>query len=327
MYSLIRPFLFCLDPELAHKLAQRFINLCVPKCAPISANPPIELLGLQFPNRVGLAAGWDKNGDCIDALLSVGFGFIEVGTVTPRAQAGNPKPRIFRLPQADALINRMGFNNLGVDYLVQRLQQRRVAGIVGVNIGKNRDTPNERAHEDYLLCLEKVYPYADYVTINLSSPNTPGLRDLQAEEQLDMLLGKLEQRRQQLIQQHNMCVPLLVKISPDYPHEELKVFVDIVLKHNINGIIATNTSLSREGISGLHHSTEAGGLSGRPIAERSTSTVAAIAAIAGPSLPIIGVGGIDSAAAANQKYQAGAHLVQLYTGFIYKGPSLLQALL
>lgn len=327
MYRLIRPLLFCLDPEIAHRLAQQFLNLCIPKCKPNNQQSPIELMGLKFPNRIGMAAGWDKNGDCIDALLSLGFGFVEVGTVTPRPQPGNSKPRLFRIPKAHAVINRMGFNNRGVDYLVARLKQRRVPGIVGVNIGKNKDTPNDRAYEDYNICLEKVYLYADYITINLSSPNTPGLRDLQAEHQLDALLAHIDHCRQQLAQQHDKRVPMLVKLSPDYPHAELEAFVNILLKHHIDGIIATNTSLSREGVEGLKNGSEAGGLSGSPIADRATKTVAAIAAIAGSNLPIIGVGGIDSVVAAKAKFMAGASLIQLYTGLIYQGPVLLKHLL
>ncbi len=327
MYRLIRPLLFCLDPETAHRLAQQFLNLCVPKRQPKSQQSPIELMGMKFPNRIGMAAGWDKNGDCIDALLSLGFGFVEVGTVTPRPQSGNPKPRLFRIPRAQAMINRMGFNNHGVDYLVARLQQRRMPGIVGVNIGKNKDTSNEYAYKDYNTCLEKVYTYADYITINLSSPNTPGLRDLQAEHQLDALLAQIDYCRQELAQRHGKYVPLLVKLSPDYPHSELEAFINILLKHQIDGIIATNTSLSREGVEGLPNALEAGGLSGRVIADRATQAVAAIAAIAGPNLPIIGVGGIDSIEAAEEKFTAGASLIQLYTGLIYQGPALLNQLL
>lgn len=324
-YRLLRPIIFCLDPEKAHRLTQIILRLFGRKSAPAITNKK-NLFGLTFPNSVGLAAGWDKNGECIDALFGLGFGFVEVGTVTPRPQQGNAKPRLFRLTQAEAIINRMGFNNKGVDYLVEQLKKRRVAGIVGVNIGKNKDTPNERAHEDYVQCLEKVYAYADYITINISSPNTPGLRDLHAEQSLDLLLREIDKARRNLAQHVQRSVPLLIKLSPDFPHQELEVFIKIILKHNINGIIATNTSMTREAVAGLKHADEKGGLSGKPIAERATHTIAAIKRIAGESLPIIGVGGIDSVAAANEKYAAGADLIQVYTGLVYQGPRLVQQL-
>lgn len=294
------------------------------KRAAVPITDPVELFGLRFPNRVGLAAGWDKDGECIDQLFGLGFGFVEVGTVTPRPQEGNPKPRLFRIPKAGAVINRMGFNNKGVDNLVTNLKRRSVAGIVGVNIGKNKDTPNERAHEDYVHCLTKVYAYADYVTINISSPNTPGLRDLHAAESLELLLRELARARSKLEQQQQRRVPLLIKLSPDFPHQQLEVFLNIALKHSIDGVIATNTSVSRDGVEGLGHGDEAGGLSGRPIAQRATATVAAIKAISGDRLEIIGVGGIDSEAAAQAKLNAGASLVQLYTGLVYEGPKLIK---
>jgi dihydroorotate dehydrogenase len=323
IYRILRPFVFLIDPEKAHKLTQKVLRLFGRKCS-ISEKNHVELLGLRFPSRVGLAAGWDKDGECIDQLFGLGFGFVEVGTVTPRPQEGNPKPRLFRLPQAGAVINRMGFNNKGVDYLVGRLKARKVAGIVGVNIGKNKDTPNEEAYKDYVICLRKVYNLADYITINISSPNTPGLRDLQAEESLDLLLLELEKVRNELQTQCKKRVPMLVKLSPDFPHEELEVFLNIIEKHKIDGVIATNTSISRKGVDGLQHAQEAGGLSGAPIAERSTHTIQEIKKIMGDRLPVIGVGGIDSKATADAKFAAGADLIQLYTGLVYVGPKLIQ---
>ncbi len=324
-YALFRPLLFCLDPERAHRFAQRYLRLFGTKKV-AKQSDPVTLLGLQFPNKVGLAAGWDKDGECIDVLFGLGFGFVEVGTVTPRPQEGNARPRLFRLVKSQALINRMGFNNKGVDYLIERLKKRRVPGIVGVNIGKNKDTPNQRAHEDYVFCLQKVYPYADYITINISSPNTPGLRDLHQQASLDLLLGELDNAREQLARERNKRVPMLIKISPDYPHKELDVFVKTLLKHNIDGIIATNTSLSRQGVMNQFHADEQGGLSGRPIAERSTDTIAKLRELAATQLPIIGVGGIDSRAAADAKYAAGADLIQVFTGLVYQGPGLIKQL-
>ena len=322
MYPLLRWFLFKLDPEVSHQFTLRLLSrLGRRKQSPV--HHPITLWGLQFPNRVGMAAGWDKNGDCIDALFGLGFGFVEVGTVTPRPQAGNPKPRLFRLQSDSAIINRMGFNNKGVDYLVSRLQSRTVPGIVGVNIGKNKDTPNERAYEDYLFCLERVYDYADYITINISSPNTPGLRELQSEEALTTLLSKINDRRRALEALHGRRVPLLVKISPDYPHDQLESFVNTLLNQSIDGIIATNTSVDRSLVDQVQHRNEQGGLSGRPIATRSNHMIAALQALAGDRLPIIGVGGIDSEAAAKEKFRAGAALIQLYSGLVYEGPGLI----
>ncbi|PHQ79630.1 MAG: dihydroorotate dehydrogenase (quinone) [Coxiella sp. (in: Bacteria)] len=327
MYRLLRPLIFLLDPEKAHQLTRRALNAFGRKKAATKSQHPLELWGLTFPNRVGLAAGWDKDGECIDALFGLGFGFVEVGTVTPLPQVGNPKPRLFRLPKASAIINRMGFNNKGVDYLVGRLQARTVPGIVGVNIGKNKETPNDSAHEDYLICLKKVYQYADYITINISSPNTPGLRDLHAEEQLDVLLGALDSARDQLQQQFKKRVPLLIKISPDFPHEGLDAFLRVTLKHHIDGVIATNTTIKREGVEGLSHADEAGGLSGQPLAKRATDTVAEVKKIAGDRLPIIGVGGIDSVVSAHAKFTAGADLIQLYSGLVYQGPRLISAII
>ena len=325
LYRILRPFLFLLDPERAHQLALRILGY-LPLRLKKSNQTPLLLWGLAFPNHIGLAPGWDKNGDCLDALLKLGFGFIEVGTVTPLPQEGNPKPRLFRLSSKEAVINRMGFNNKGVDYLVARLKARTVPGIVGVNIGKNKQTPNEKAHEDYLICLEKTYAYSDYITINISSPNTPGLRELQSDQQLNLLLSTLNSAREQLQQTHKKRVPLLIKISPDFPHELLEDFVNTVLNHSIDGIIATNTTLSRAQVAGVKFAGEAGGLSGKPLQKSATETIKAIKDIVGDRLPIIGVGGIDSPASAQEKLVAGATLLQVYTGLIYKGPELIHRL-
>ena len=325
MYHLLRSVIFKLDPEKAHQLTITLLNKGVRKKMTPIVSQPQQIFGLNFPNRIGVAAGFDKNGDCIDALLSLGFGFVEVGTVTPLPQEGNPKPRVFRLISAKAVINRMGFNNKGVDYLVERLKARQVPGIVGVNIGKNKETSNERAHRDYVTCLRKVYAYADYIVINISSPNTPGLRDLQSETYLTELLGAINESRQDLQKTHKKRVPLLVKISPDFSHADLPGFVTVVLKHQIDGIIATNTTLSREGVTDLPNATEEGGLSGKPLFERSTQMIRELKKIA-PSLSIIGVGGVDSIDSARAKFDAGASLVQLYTGLVYEGPELIKKL-
>ena len=325
MYHLLRSVIFKLDPEQAHQLTLKFLTKMVKKKTTPIVSQPQQLFGLNFPNRIGIAAGFDKNGDCIDALLSLGFGFVEVGTVTPLPQEGNPRPRLFRLLSANAVINRMGFNNKGVDYLVERLKARQVPGIVGVNIGKNKETSNERAHRDYVTCLRKVYAYADYIVINISSPNTPGLRDLQAEAYLTELLGAINASRQDLQNMHKKQVPLLVKISPDFSYAELPKFVAVLLKHHIDGVIATNTTLSREGVADLPQANEEGGLSGKPLFERSTQMLRELKKIA-PSLPVIGVGGVDSVDSARAKFDAGASLVQLYTGLVYEGPELIKKL-
>lgn len=325
MYQLIRPLLFRLNPEAAHIATLNLLSRFGRKRLPPETDP-VELWGLRFPNKVGMAAGWDKNGDCIDALFGLGFGFVEVGTVTPRPQVGNSKPRLFRVPQAGALINRMGFNNMGVAYLVQNLERRRLPGIVGVNIGKNKSTPNELAYEDYVHCLEKVYPYASYITINISSPNTPGLRDLQSEQALDVLLTAVMNRRLALADQYQRQVPIVVKLSPDYPHQEIEVFVNMLLKHQVDGVIATNTSVDHSAVEHFRYGQEQGGLSGIPICSKSTDTISEIHRIAGNQLPIIGVGGIHDRLSAQEKYNAGATLIQLYTGMIYKGPKLIKQL-
>lgn len=326
MYQYLRPLIFLLDPEKGHQLTIQLLSKVIKKKMTPVVFHPRQLLGLNFPNRVGVAAGFDKNGECIDALLSLGFGFVEVGSVTPLPQEGNPKPRLYRLPEAHAVINRMGFNNKGVDYLVERLKARQVPGIVGVNIGKNKETANEQAYRDYLICLKKVYAYADYIVINISSPNTPGLRDLQSEAYLATLLERLSAARNELRAVHRKQVPLLVKLSPDFPHQELAAFIDVLLKHNIDGVIATNTTVSRDGVAALPHATEAGGLSGRPLFKQSTEMLREIKKNAQDRLVIIGVGGIDSASSAQEKFAAGADLIQVYTGLIYEGSALVKTL-
>lgn len=324
-YEILRKFLFSFEPETAHSLslaALKWLQRCGFKLP--QKQIPRSVMGLQFPNPVGLAAGLDKNGDYIDALAALGFGFIEIGTITPRPQPGNPKPRLFRLPQAHALINRMGFNNKGVDYLVAQVKKAKFSGILGINIGKNFDTPLEQAVDDYCFCLQRVYPYASYVVINISSPNTPGLRDLQFAAQLDELLVKLKQEQQQLAQQHNKLVPLVVKISPDLSDAEIETIADVLLRNKVEGVIATNTTLAREGVEGLEHATEQGGLSGKPVKDKSTRVIKKLSQHLQGKLPIIGVGGIESAADASEKLAAGASLVQIYTGFIYQGPGLIR---
>jgi dihydroorotate dehydrogenase len=286
---------------------------------------PTKLMGLSLRNPVGLAAGLDKNGAHIDAMGNLGFGFIEVGTVTPRAQSGNPKPRMFRLPEAQALINRLGFNNLGLDAFlsnVQRSTWRQQGGILGLNIGKNADTPIERAADDYLIGLEGVYPHADYITVNISSPNTKNLRALQGEHELDQLLAQLQQKREALADQHGKRVPLVVKIAPDLTEEEIDTIAEVLPRRGIDGVIATNTTLSREAVTGLKHAEEMGGLSGAPLHARSLEVIARLRQRLSPEFAIIGVGGIMSGKQAVEKIQAGANAVQLYTGLIYRGPAL-----
>ncbi|MGE5469140.1 MAG: quinone-dependent dihydroorotate dehydrogenase [Ignavibacteria bacterium] len=325
-YSLLRPFAFAFDPETSHNLAigaMRTLGRAglLPTCRPL-ADQPTRVMGLDFPNRVGLAAGLDKNGEAIDALALMGFGFIEIGTVTPRPQPGNPKPRLFRLPEATAIINRMGFNNGGVDALVENVKAARYRGILGINIGKNFDTPIERAADDYLICLDKVYAHASYVTVNISSPNTKNLRQLQGESELDALLGSLKARQTELAQQHGRYVPITLKIAPDLEDSQVTNIADALRRHRIDGVIATNTTLSREGVAGLPHGDETGGLSGLPVFEKSTAvTKALVRALAG-ELPVIAAGGIVDGAKAKAKLEAGAALVQIYSGLIYRGPEL-----
>jgi dihydroorotate dehydrogenase len=286
----------------------------------------VTVAGLRFPNRVGLAAGLDKNGRCIDGLGAMGFGFIEVGTVTPKGQPGNPKPRIFRLPQQNALINRLGFNNEGLDAFLANVQRatsfRQAGGVLGLNIGKNAATPIENAVDDYLIGLAGVYPHADYVTVNISSPNTKNLRALQSDEALDALLGALVQRKHELAAQHGKAVPMFLKIAPDLDGDQIRVIAATLKKHGVDGVIATNTTLSREAVQGLPHADETGGLSGAPVGEASNRVVRALRAELGSGFPIIGVGGVMSAEDARAKRAAGADLIQIYTGLIYRGPAL-----
>ncbi|WP_281719265.1 quinone-dependent dihydroorotate dehydrogenase [Pandoraea apista] len=328
-YPLARRALFCLDAEQAHHLtlatlrgaASLGLAGLVGQTLP---EDPRTVMGIRFPNPVGLAAGLDKDGSCIDGLAALGFGFVEVGTVTPRPQPGNPKPRIFRLPQAEAIINRMGFNNGGVEQFLQNVQSARYKGPLGLNIGKNADTPIERAVDDYLICLEKVYPYATYVTVNISSPNTKNLRQLQGGDELDALLGKLKDKQRQLSDRHGKYVPIALKIAPDLDDEQIKVIAGTLTRHGFDGVIATNTTLSREAVAGLPYANETGGLSGRPVFDASNRVIRALATELGGALPIIGVGGILSGADAKAKLDAGASLVQVYSGLIYHGPELVR---
>lgn len=332
LYSLARPLLFSMDAEDAHhftlKSLARAQHLGFTHLLSQPAPDPRQVMGLRFPNPVGLAAGLDKDGACIDGLAALGFGYIEIGTVTPRAQPGNPRPRMFRLPRAQALINRMGFNNGGADAFVANLQASRFyqerRGVLGLNIGKNADTPIERAVEDYLTCLAKVYPYASYVTVNISSPNTKNLRDLQSASALDDLLSQLRSAQLRLSDQHQRYVPVVVKIAPDIDGDQIKNIAAALVRNQMDGVIATNTTLSREAVAGLPHAQEAGGLSGKPVFEMSNAVIRALKSELGEALPIIGVGGIFSGEDARQKIQAGASLVQLYSGLIYRGPALVR---
>jgi dihydroorotate dehydrogenase len=327
MYSLLRPLLFKLDAESAHhvtlKVLQTAHNLhLLPLIAKQPEPDPRSVMGLAFPNPVGLAAGLDKNGEHIDALAALGFGFIEIGTVTPRPQPGNPKPRLFRLPEARAIINRMGFNNLGVDKLIDNVKRARYQGILGINIGKNFDTPIEQAANDYLIGLRKVYAHASYVAINISSPNTKNLRQLQGGDELDALLSQLKAEQEKLAQRHGKYVPLALKIAPDLDSGQIQQIATLLMRHRIDCVIATNTTLSRENIQHLPLYKETGGLSGAPVRDKSTAVVRQLAAELKGSLPIIGVGGILNGADAVEKMQSGASLVQLYSGLIYRGTDL-----
>jgi dihydroorotate dehydrogenase len=316
-YGLARPFLFSLDPETAHRLGLRLAGLVFPK----KLHCPVRAMGLQFPNPVGLAAGLDKDAAHIDAFARLGFGFIEVGTVTPRPQPGNPRPRLFRIPEREALINRFGFNNVGLDAFMDNVRRARWKGILGINIGRNADTPPERAIDDYELCLQKVYSAASYVTINVSSPNTAGLRSLQEKDSLDNLLARLTTARDKLSERHGKRVPLVLKISPDVDENSIHYIAAAVQHHRLEGVIATNTSLSREGVEGMPHAGEAGGLSGAPVRGRATRVLRDIARHL-PEVTLIGSGGILTRGDAAEKRAAGAALVQLYTGLIYRGPGL-----
>ena len=333
-YALARRFLFGLDPETAHEFTMA--SLARTQGTPLSmaycstrVSDPITLAGLKFPNRVGLAAGLDKNARCIDGLAAMGFGFAEVGTVTPKAQPGNPKPRMFRLPEANALINRLGFNNDGLAAFLANVQKSAVRQknskstlLLGLNIGKNAATPIENAVDDYLICLDGVYPHADYVTVNISSPNTQNLRALQSDEALDALLGRIAERRETLAARHGKRVPIFVKIAPDLDDAQIDVIAATLKRHAMDGVVATNTTLSRDAVKGLRHAEEAGGLSGAPVLEASNRVIRQLRASLGKSFPIIGVGGIMSGLDAVSKIKAGADVVQIYTGLIYQGPEL-----
>ena len=320
-YALARPLLFSLDPETAHHLALWLARLSIRARVP---ERPVMAMGIRFPNPVGLAAGLDKDAAHIDGLARLGFGFIEVGTVTPLAQPGNPRPRLFRLEEQQAVINRFGFNNVGVDAFVANASRARWKGILGINIGKNAATPPDRAADDYAFCLEKVYGHASYVTVNISSPNTKGLRDLQQERQLEQLLARLASARERLARAHGKRVPLVLKVAPDLQASEIETIAAAVLRHRIDGLIATNTSISREGVAGSPQANEAGGLSGAPILGKSTGVLAAFRDRLAGRVALIGAGGIFSAGAAQEKIDAGASLVQLYTGLIYRGPALVR---
>jgi len=344
-YALARPFLFAMDAETAHD--QTLAMLARTQNTPLAwayrqerVQDPVQLAGLTFPNRVGLAAGLDKNAHCIDGLAAMGFGFVEVGTVTPKGQPGNPKPRMFRLAEANALINRLGFNNDGLDAFLTNVklakfrsnanQQGSTPMLLGLNIGKNAATPIENAADDYLICLDGVYPHADYVTVNISSPNTKNLRELQSDEALDALIGTLAKRRAELAQLHGKQVPVFIKIAPDLDSGQIAVIAATLKRHCVHegtpswGVIATNTTIAREAVQGMPHADEAGGLSGAPVFEKSNEVIRQLRAAMGPTFPIIGVGGILSGADAVAKIKAGANVVQIYTGLIYKGPALVK---
>lgn len=334
IYSLFKPILFQLDAELAHDLTLKSLKFAERSGAlALLARPltcrPRKVMGLTFPSPVGLAAGLDKNAACIDGLAALGFGFIEVGTVTPRAQPGNHKPRLFRVKEAEGIINRFGFNNLGVDNLVENVKRAKYRGklsnnILGINIGKNFDTPNERAVDDYLICLRKVYAYASYVTVNISSPNTKNLRALQEKDALAALLATLKAEQARLAEQHGRYVPIVLKIAPDLELEQINEIADLLLEHAFDGVIATNTTLARDAVQGLPHAEQAGGLSGAPVRDKSTTVIRQLAARLQGRIPIIGVGGIMSGADAAEKISAGASLVQVYSGLIYRGPKLVK---
>ena len=326
LYSLARPLLFSLAPERAHELTLSLLKSAhrMGMMRQSIAAKPVTCMGIQFPNPVGLAAGLDKNGAYIDALAGLGFGFIEIGTITPRPQAGNPHPRLFRLPEAKAIINRMGFNNDGVDKLIENVKAAKFKGILGINIGKNADTPVENAVDDYLICLEKVYNYASYVTVNISSPNTKNLRSLQSGDALTELLQTLRKRQLELAEEHQHYVPLVLKVAPDLTSEDIEFIAKQLIQFKIDGLIVTNTTLSREGVENLKHGNEAGGLSGAPVFEKSTACLAAFSKALDGQIPLIGVGGILSGEQALAKQNAGASLVQIYSGLIYTGPTLVK---
>ncbi|MDO6562243.1 quinone-dependent dihydroorotate dehydrogenase [Amphritea sp. 1_MG-2023] len=328
LYQAARSLMFKLDPETAHDLSLSGLNLM----ASVGLNSlfrvkalsqPVEVMGIQFPNPVGLAAGLDKNGIAIDGMAALGFGFVEVGTVTPRPQPGNPKPRLFRIPEHQAIINRMGFNNQGVDALLKNIEKSRYSGVLGINIGKNFDTPVEKATDDYLICMRKVYDKATYITVNVSSPNTPGLRSLQFGESLNELLAALKTEQARLALLHGKYVPVAVKIAPDMSEDEFALVAAALKSYEMDGVIATNTTLSRAGVEGSPLAQEAGGLSGVPVRNASTKAIRILSRELGGALPIIGVGGITHGFDAAEKIEAGASLVQVYSGFIYRGPELI----
>lgn len=339
MYKLLRNLIFLLPPEMAHGLSLKALsiannlgllnntNTSNSKAHDTTIDSGINVMGIEFPNRIGLAAGLDKNGEYIEALSALGFGFIEIGTVTPRPQPGNTKPRLFRLPKAKAIINRMGFNNKGIDYLTDQVAEARrdgFKGIIGINIGKNIKTYVENATEDYLICLRVAYPYADYITVNISSPNTPGLRSLQYGDELNSLLAALKLEQVKLAAQYEKYIPIVIKVAPDLSKQEIAGIAEALLTNNIDGLIATNTTLSREAVCCMPYGDEAGGLSGAPVREMSTAVIRQFHAHLKDQIPIIGVGGIASAKDAQEKLDAGASLVQIYTGLIYEGPGLVK---
>ena len=326
MYQFVRRFLFCFDAEYAHHFTLSALKYLPQGYFPVPKSGVINAMGLKFPHAVGLAAGLDKNGEYLDALAKLGFAFIELGTVTPRPQVGNPKPRLFRLPAAKALINRMGFNNQGVDVLVENVKKARYSGILGINIGKNKETSLEKAVDDYLHCLQKIYLYASYVTINISSPNTPDLRQLQEGKYFRSLIKELREEQLHLADLHQRYVPMVVKVSPDETDETLKEIADVVVSLGLDGIIATNTTCDHSSVTTLPYGTEQGGLSGPPLATSSTHCLQILKQIVGNEVTLIGVGGIDSPVIAKEKLQAGASLLQVYTGLIYKGPVLIREL-
>ena len=327
-YGLVRKVMFKMSGETSHELGLDMLGAAerlslLSYIAPKIPDCPVEVMGITYPNPVGLAAGLDKNGDYIDAFARLGFGSIEIGTITPRPQPGNPKPRLFRLADKKAIINRMGFNNKGVDHIVEQVKKAKFKGVLDINIGKNFDTPVEKAVDDYLICLNKVYEYATYITVNISSPNTPGLRDLQFGDTLDELLAPIKARQLELAEEFGYK-PVLVKIAPDMDEENVRLVAETLIKNNIDGVIATNTTLSREGVEGHKFGAEAGGLSGAPLEDSATETVAALVAALDGKLPVIGVGGILEGAGAVEKIEAGAQLVQIYSGFIFRGPELIR---
>ena len=326
-YSLIKPLIFQFDAETTHDLTLKSLKyaeksglLKLYPAAPVCQ--PRQVMGIAFPNAVGLAAGLDKNGAVIDGMAALGFGFIEIGTVTPRPQPGNPKPRLFRVKEAQGIVNRFGFNNRGVDNLIENVKAANYKGVLGINIGKNFDTPNEKAVDDYLICMRKVYAYASYITVNISSPNTKNLRALQEKEALSDLLATLKQEQLKLAQTHGRYVPVALKIAPDLEHEQVNEIADLLMAHKIDAVIATNTTLARDMVQGMENADETGGLSGAPVREKSTLVIQQLSQRLQGALPIIGVGGILSGADAVEKIAAGASLVQVYSGLIYKGPKL-----